>query len=118
MLFQSVDKRFDVNTDGTVMLKRQVTLHEGHKVFSVHGWDSSGEKHTVSVKVECIHHHKEHHMDRVMNISFPEVQTHFMQEAAVQYSASLTSTGHFSFCVVLYCGTSNGWLLSSVYDNN
>uniref|UniRef100_A0A8C1YKF3 Cadherin-1 n=1 Tax=Cyprinus carpio TaxID=7962 RepID=A0A8C1YKF3_CYPCA len=71
----SVDKRFDVNTDGTVMLKRQVTLHEGHKVFSVHGWDSSGEKHTVSVKVECIHHHKEHHMDRVMNISFPEVLT-------------------------------------------
>uniref|UniRef100_A0A671QXK8 Cadherin-1-like n=1 Tax=Sinocyclocheilus anshuiensis TaxID=1608454 RepID=A0A671QXK8_9TELE len=45
-LFQSVDKRFDVDTDGTVTLKRQVTLHEGHKVFSVHAWDSSGKKHT------------------------------------------------------------------------
>uniref|UniRef100_A0A672MBX8 Cadherin-1 n=1 Tax=Sinocyclocheilus grahami TaxID=75366 RepID=A0A672MBX8_SINGR len=62
-LFQSVDKRFDVNMDGTVTLKRQVTLHEGHKVFSVHAWDSNGKKHTVSVKVERIHHHKEHHMD-------------------------------------------------------
>uniref|UniRef100_A0A672N0L3 Cadherin-1 n=1 Tax=Sinocyclocheilus grahami TaxID=75366 RepID=A0A672N0L3_SINGR len=62
-LFQSVDKRFDVNTDGTVTLKRQVTLHEGHKVFSVHAWDSSGKKHTVSVKVERIHQHKGHHMD-------------------------------------------------------
>uniref|UniRef100_A0A8C1Z5K6 Cadherin-1 n=1 Tax=Cyprinus carpio TaxID=7962 RepID=A0A8C1Z5K6_CYPCA len=62
-LFQSVDKRFDVNTDGTVMLQRQVTLHDGHKVFSVHAWDSSGKKHTVSVKVEHIRHHKEHHMD-------------------------------------------------------
>uniref|UniRef100_A0A673I2D4 Cadherin-1 n=1 Tax=Sinocyclocheilus rhinocerous TaxID=307959 RepID=A0A673I2D4_9TELE len=62
-LFQSVDKRFDVNMDGTVTLKRQVTLHEGHKVFSVHAWDSSGKKHTVSVKVERIHHHKGHHMD-------------------------------------------------------
>uniref|UniRef100_A0A671LDZ4 Cadherin-1 n=1 Tax=Sinocyclocheilus anshuiensis TaxID=1608454 RepID=A0A671LDZ4_9TELE len=73
--FQSVDKRFDVSTDGTVTLKRQVTLHEGHKVFSVHAWDSNGKKHTVSVKVEHIHHHKEHHMDRVMNISSPEVLT-------------------------------------------
>ncbi|XP_042616901.1 cadherin-1-like isoform X2 [Cyprinus carpio] len=72
-LFQSVDKRFDVNTDGTVMLQRQVTLHDGHKVFSVHAWDSSGKKHTVSVKVEHIRHHKEHHMDTVMNIS-PEME--------------------------------------------
>uniref|UniRef100_A0A671P3R1 Cadherin domain-containing protein n=1 Tax=Sinocyclocheilus anshuiensis TaxID=1608454 RepID=A0A671P3R1_9TELE len=71
----SVDKRFDVNTDGTVTLKRQVTLHEGHEVFSVHACDSGGEKHTVSIKVEHIHHHKEHHMDRVMNISSPEVLT-------------------------------------------
>ncbi|XP_016113802.1 cadherin-1-like [Sinocyclocheilus grahami] len=73
-LFQSVDKRFDVNTDGTVTLKRQVTLHEGHKVFSVHAWDSSGKKHTVSVKVERIHQHKGHHMDTVMNISSPEME--------------------------------------------
>uniref|UniRef100_A0A673G6H2 Cadherin-1 n=1 Tax=Sinocyclocheilus rhinocerous TaxID=307959 RepID=A0A673G6H2_9TELE len=83
-LFQSVDKRFDVNTDGTVTLKRQVTLHEGHKVFSVHAWDSNGKKHTVSVKVERTHHHKEHHMDTVMNISSPEVRTHLMQEACCQ----------------------------------
>ncbi len=88
-----------MNTDGTVTLKRQVTLHEGHKVFSVHAWDSYGQKHTVSVKVERVHHHKGHHMDTVMNISSPEVQTHFMQETAVQYIASLTSTGHFSFYV-------------------
>ncbi len=90
-----------MNTDGTVTLKRQVTLHEGHKVFSVHAWDSNGQKHTVSVKVERVHHHEGHHMDTVMNISSPEVQTHFMQETAVQYSASLTSTEHISFCVVL-----------------
>lgn len=73
-LFQSVDQRFDVNTDGTVTLKRQVTLHEGHKVFSVHAWDSYGQKHVVSVKVERVHHHKGHHMDTVMNISSPEME--------------------------------------------
>ncbi|XP_026070693.1 B-cadherin isoform X1 [Carassius auratus] len=66
--FQSVDKWFDVNTDGTVMLQRQVTLHEGQKVFSVHAWDYSGKKHTVSVKVERIHHHMRHHMDTFTNI--------------------------------------------------
>ncbi|XP_073691820.1 B-cadherin-like isoform X2 [Garra rufa] len=66
-LFESVDKRFDVNTDGTVTLKRQVTLHEGHKVFSVQAWDSNGKKYTASVKVERVH-------DAVVNISFSEME--------------------------------------------
>uniref|UniRef100_A0A8C2EPI5 Cadherin-1 n=1 Tax=Cyprinus carpio TaxID=7962 RepID=A0A8C2EPI5_CYPCA len=79
-LFQSVDKRFDVDMDGTVTLKRQVTLHEGHKVFSVHAWDSNGKKHTVSVKVERIHHHEEHHIDTMESpsdqvLTFPKSST-------------------------------------------
>ncbi|KAK7175677.1 hypothetical protein R3I93_000057 [Phoxinus phoxinus] len=74
-IFQSADKGFDVNTDGTVTLKRQVTLHEGHKVFSVDAWDSSGKKHTVSVRVERVHHHhhEDHQMD--MNISSPQIES-------------------------------------------
>uniref|UniRef100_A0A8B9J5K3 Cadherin-1 n=1 Tax=Astyanax mexicanus TaxID=7994 RepID=A0A8B9J5K3_ASTMX len=59
--YDSTDKRFQVEGDGTVKLKRQVTLHEGHKLFSVHVWDSVGSKHTTSVKVEqearIDHHH-------------------------------------------------------------
>ncbi|XP_048042354.1 cadherin-1-like isoform X1 [Megalobrama amblycephala] len=74
-LFQSSDKRFAVNMDGTVTLKRQVTLHEGHKVFSVHAWDSSGKKHTVSVRVERVRHHEDRHMDTVMNISSPQMES-------------------------------------------
>ncbi|KAK7169690.1 hypothetical protein R3I94_000052 [Phoxinus phoxinus] len=76
-IFQSADEEFDVNTDGTVTLKRQVTLHEGHKVFSVDAWDSSGKKHTVSVRVERVHHHhhEDHHMDTVMNISSPQIES-------------------------------------------
>ncbi|XP_031425148.1 cadherin-1-like isoform X2 [Clupea harengus] len=38
--------------DGTLTLKRQVTLHDGHKRFSVHAWDSQGRKHTVALRVE------------------------------------------------------------------
>ncbi|KAI4873736.1 hypothetical protein NFI96_029264, partial [Prochilodus magdalenae] len=60
-VFDSTDKRFQVDTDGSVKLKRQVTLHEGHKMFSVHAWDSKGKKHTVFVRVEYEpkpgHHH-------------------------------------------------------------
>ncbi|XP_051561111.1 cadherin-1-like isoform X16 [Myxocyprinus asiaticus] len=62
-LFQSADKRFVVNTDGILSLKRPVTLHEGHKVFPVHAWDSSGKQHTAFVRVERAHNHEEHHMD-------------------------------------------------------
>ncbi|KAG1941219.1 cadherin-4 isoform 1 preproprotein [Pimephales promelas] len=72
-LFQSADKWFDVNIDGTVTLRRQVTLHEGLKVFSVDAWDSRGKKHTVSVRVERVHHH--HHEDHHMNISSPQIES-------------------------------------------
>lgn len=51
-IFDTADKRFCVDSDGTVKLKRQVTLHNGHKGFSVHAWDSKGKKHTALVRVE------------------------------------------------------------------
>ncbi|MCI4393222.1 hypothetical protein PGIGA_G00154890 [Pangasianodon gigas] len=60
-IFDSAEKRFRVDSDGTVKLKRQVTLHNGHKMFSVHAWDSRGKKHTALVRVEhqgrAGHHH-------------------------------------------------------------
>ncbi|KAK3528135.1 hypothetical protein QTP86_023862, partial [Hemibagrus guttatus] len=51
-VFETTDKRFHVESDGTVKMNRQVTLHDGHKRFSVHAWDSKGKKHTVLVRVE------------------------------------------------------------------
>lgn len=73
VLFQSVDKRFDVNMDGTVTLKRPLTLREAYEVFSVHAWDANGKKHTVSIRVEFVQHLNGHHKDTVMNISSPQV---------------------------------------------
>lgn len=64
-LFDSSDKRFRVETDGTVKMKRQVTLHDGHKRFSVHGWDSQGRKYTVAVRVEHEQHQHHHHHHQV-----------------------------------------------------
>ncbi|XP_050971668.1 cadherin-1 isoform X2 [Labeo rohita] len=76
ILFQSDDKRFDVNMDGTVTLKRSLTLHEGYEVFTVHAWDANGKKHTVSIRVEYVDHLKGHQMDTVMNIS-SKMKPHF-----------------------------------------
>ncbi|XP_073669274.1 cadherin-1-like isoform X2 [Paramisgurnus dabryanus] len=77
-VFQSDDKRFSVRTDGSVTLKTPVTLHDGYMMFDVHAWDSSGMKHTASVRVECTaDHHEDHHMNTAVNIttqmkSFPD----------------------------------------------
>uniref|UniRef100_A0AAR2JAP3 Cadherin domain-containing protein n=1 Tax=Pygocentrus nattereri TaxID=42514 RepID=A0AAR2JAP3_PYGNA len=46
-VFDSADKRFQVDADGTVTLKRRVTLQECQNMFSVHAWDSKGKRHTV-----------------------------------------------------------------------
>ncbi|XP_028983430.1 B-cadherin-like isoform X2 [Betta splendens] len=50
-LFSSDDSQFKVQTDGTLMVKRAVTLHEGHRDFSVHVWDSQGLNITVDVRL-------------------------------------------------------------------
>ncbi|KAL4601468.1 B-cadherin-like isoform X2 [Arapaima gigas] len=51
-LFYAQDTRFNVDTDGTVSLKRPVNLYDGHKSFSVHAWDSKGKKFTTRVWVQ------------------------------------------------------------------
>ncbi|KAG7468562.1 hypothetical protein MATL_G00144310 [Megalops atlanticus] len=60
--FLSEDSRFKVDPDGTVSVKRPVTLHDGHKSFMLHAWDSKGKKNTVTVTVvheprQSHHHH-------------------------------------------------------------
>uniref|UniRef100_A0A4W5K695 Cadherin-1 n=1 Tax=Hucho hucho TaxID=62062 RepID=A0A4W5K695_9TELE len=63
-LFHSEDSRFKVDGDGTLKLKRGVTLHNGHKEFYV-STQSMGKKITVPVRVlheaRHGHHHNNHH---------------------------------------------------------
>ncbi|XP_078524426.1 EP-cadherin-like [Lissotriton helveticus] len=48
----SVDEsRFRIAPDGTVSLKRQVQLHGGVKIFTVHTWDSAGRKYSAEVAI-------------------------------------------------------------------
>ncbi|XP_015223488.2 cadherin-1-like [Lepisosteus oculatus] len=51
-VYMSDDSRFQVDTDGTIKVKRAVNLLDGHDSFSVHAWDSSGKKLTTRVTVE------------------------------------------------------------------
>uniref|UniRef100_A0A8C8BRS0 Cadherin domain-containing protein n=1 Tax=Oncorhynchus tshawytscha TaxID=74940 RepID=A0A8C8BRS0_ONCTS len=64
-LFHSEDSRFKVDGDGTLKLKRGLTLHNGHKEFYV-STQSKGKKITVPVRVlhkaRHGHHHNHHEM--------------------------------------------------------
>ncbi|XP_062286962.1 B-cadherin [Scomber scombrus] len=67
-LFNSDDSRFMVQTDGTLMVKRHVVLHDGHIEFFIHSWDSQGRKMTVPVMVvDHGHHHGNHHGNHHQN---------------------------------------------------
>ncbi|XP_041077636.1 B-cadherin-like isoform X2 [Polyodon spathula] len=68
VLHTSDDSRFDVDTDGTIRLKRRVKLHDGHKSFAVHAWDTKGKRTSTRVTVENEKrrrhsHHRDHHHD-------------------------------------------------------
>ncbi|XP_072247670.1 B-cadherin-like isoform X2 [Leuresthes tenuis] len=57
-LFNTDDSRFMVQTDGTLTVKRPVVLHEGHRDFFIHSWDSQGHKMTVPVMIVHLGHHR------------------------------------------------------------
>uniref|UniRef100_A0A4W5N2P3 Cadherin-1 n=1 Tax=Hucho hucho TaxID=62062 RepID=A0A4W5N2P3_9TELE len=76
--FHSKDSRFKVDGDGTVKLKRGVTLHNGHNEFYV-STQSMGKKITVPVRVlhEARHgpHHNHHEMTTHLSLpvlNFPK----------------------------------------------
>ncbi|XP_023183629.1 B-cadherin-like [Xiphophorus maculatus] len=64
-LFSSDDNRFLVRTDGLLMVKRQVILHEGNQRFSVHSLTARGQKLTLPVMVlyRRIHHRNKEPLD-------------------------------------------------------
>ncbi|XP_070834244.1 B-cadherin-like [Chaetodon trifascialis] len=60
-LFISDDPRFMVQTDGTMIVKRPVFLHDGHRDFSIHSLDSQRSKITLPVRVLYHEHRHENH---------------------------------------------------------
>ncbi|KAG7468591.1 hypothetical protein MATL_G00144540 [Megalops atlanticus] len=65
--FLSEISHFKVEPDGTVILKRAVTLHDVHKSFTLHAWGSQGKKDTARVTVvhelRQSHHHRHSETD-------------------------------------------------------
>uniref|UniRef100_A0A3B5MH88 Cadherin domain-containing protein n=1 Tax=Xiphophorus couchianus TaxID=32473 RepID=A0A3B5MH88_9TELE len=56
-LFSTDDSRLVVETEGIITVKRQVVLHEGNQNFSIHAWDSQGQKMTLPVRLLYQDHH-------------------------------------------------------------
>ncbi|XP_027882022.1 cadherin-1-like [Xiphophorus couchianus] len=56
-LFSTDDSHFVVETDGIITVKRQAVLHEGNQNFSVHAWNSQGQKMTLPVRLLYQDHH-------------------------------------------------------------
>ncbi|XP_053548176.1 cadherin-1-like [Bombina bombina] len=50
-LFLPEDTRFRIISDGTVTVKRQITLHRGSTSFVLNAWDVGGKKHSVPIYV-------------------------------------------------------------------
>ncbi|XP_049327006.1 cadherin-1-like [Astyanax mexicanus] len=69
-IYSSTDQHFQVDIDGTVELKTQLTLHEVQE-FSVHAWDLEGMRYTASVRVENVdktnHHYAQ--LEESKNVS-------------------------------------------------
>ncbi|XP_068078835.1 cadherin-1 isoform X2 [Danio rerio] len=75
--------------DGTLMMRRSVTLHEGLKEFSVFARDSSGKKHMVSVRVEHVRYHEDHDMNTLMNTSSVQMESPY-DDLVLTFPKSLT----------------------------
>uniref|UniRef100_A0A8C4MUK9 Cadherin-1 n=1 Tax=Equus asinus asinus TaxID=83772 RepID=A0A8C4MUK9_EQUAS len=71
-VYASDDTRFRVGTDGVVMVKRPLQLHNPEMSFLVHAWDSSRRKLSTKVTVKAAtHEHHRHHHHHVQVLTFP-----------------------------------------------
>uniref|UniRef100_A0A5F5PMP3 Cadherin-1 n=1 Tax=Equus caballus TaxID=9796 RepID=A0A5F5PMP3_HORSE len=76
-VYASDDTRFRVGTDGVVMVKRPLQLHNPEMSFLVHAWDSSRRKLStkVTVKAATHEHHRHHHHHEAVSGTHTEVLT-------------------------------------------
>ncbi|ELK25574.1 Cadherin-1 [Myotis davidii] len=61
-VYVSDDTRFRVGTDGVLMVKRPLQLHNPEMSFRVHAWDSARKKLSTKVTLKAaVHDHRQHH---------------------------------------------------------
>ncbi|XP_073338372.1 B-cadherin-like [Pagrus major] len=83
-LVSSDDSYFSIQTDGTLMVRRPVFLHEGQQDFTIHSRDSQGSKRTLTVRVlhhanKHVNHHKNVELHHGQN-KHPKHQYHLTEE--------------------------------------
>ncbi|XP_007938484.1 cadherin-1 [Orycteropus afer afer] len=72
--YLSDDTRFRVATDGVVIVRRPLQLHNPETSFLVHAWDSSGRKLSTKVTLKTIGHHHHHHHQHHDSPSGPQTE--------------------------------------------
>ncbi|XP_007538206.1 cadherin-1 [Erinaceus europaeus] len=63
-VYYSDNTHFRVGTDGVVIVKRPLQLHNSEVTFHVHAWDSSRRKFSIKVTLKAVaegHRHRRHH---------------------------------------------------------
>ncbi|KAM8776577.1 cadherin-1 [Rhynchonycteris naso] len=81
-VYVSGDTRFRVGTDGVLMVKRPLHLHNPEMSFFVHAWDSSRRKLSTKVTLRAAavrshqdhHHHQQHNHHHQQHDSLPGAQ--------------------------------------------
>ncbi|KAM4592033.1 B-cadherin-like [Odontesthes bonariensis] len=118
-LFNTDDSRFMVQTDGTLTVKRQVVLHEGHRDFFIHSWDSQGHKMTVPVMVLLLGHHhgnrhqnaEHHHGNHKHHNHLSEVDSSNDTESATDEAVSII---HFPKSAEGLRRRKRGWVIPEI----
>ncbi|XP_036202270.1 cadherin-1 isoform X1 [Myotis myotis] len=86
-VYVSDDTRFRVGTDGVLMVKRPLQLHNPEMSFHVHAWDSARKKLSTKVTLKAAvhdhrqhhqHHHHQHHHHHHHHDSLPEARTEML----------------------------------------
>ncbi|KAM9345364.1 B-cadherin-like isoform 2-T2 [Symphorus nematophorus] len=107
--FKSDDTRFMVQADGTVKLRRAVSLHGGHHDFNIETWDSQGRKMTLPVRVlHHGHHHDNHHLNAEHNHRDLEHHNHQHHLTEVDSASNTESATDPQVPILLFPKSSEG----------
>ncbi|XP_036297259.1 cadherin-1 isoform X4 [Pipistrellus kuhlii] len=80
-IYVSDDTRFRVGTDGMLIVKRPLQLHNPEMSFHVSAWDSARKKLSTKVTLKAAvhdhrqHHHHQHHQHHHHHDALPEART-------------------------------------------
>ncbi|TTY38107.1 Cadherin-1 [Bagarius yarrelli] len=112
--FMPTDTQYHVDPYGLVTLQRQISFHDGLKMFSVHAWDSSGKKHTAVVRVKqqdqaSLYIRQQKDVDEIMSAQVHFIRSYLISDGqSVEFIALQIRSSHFKETKTVYSITGEG----------